>query len=120
MKQSLSSNPNPAFLGSPFAVQDVSPEVVREHQKELHLIDVREPDEFEGELGHIPGAHLLVLGDLPERIQEIPKDRMVIFVCRSGGRSARACAFALEKGYTQVFNMKGGMLLWNELGFATE
>ena len=51
---------------------------------------------------------------------EIPKDKTVVFVCRSGGRSARATAHALEHGYTNVYNLKGGMILWNELHLETE
>lgn len=101
-------------------VQDIDPKELWENRSEVAIIDVRRPDEFTGELGHVPGASHIVLDSLPARIDEIPRDRTVVFVCRSGGRSGRATAFALSSGLKDVFNMKGGMLLWNELGLQTE
>lgn len=101
-------------------VVDVDPRELLKRKNEVHLVDVRQPDEFQGELGHIPGAKLIVLDTLPEHMDEIPTDKPVVFVCRSGGRSARAAAFAQSQGRNTVFNMKGGMLLWNELHFPTE
>ncbi len=101
-------------------VRDISPEELLEKRGQVRIIDVRRNDEFIGELGHIPGATLLVLDTLPSHIAEVPKDETVVFVCRSGGRSARATAFALDSGYQHVYNMKGGMIRWNELGFETE
>ena len=108
--------PNSQFGG----VMDVSPQSVLEKMDSLHIIDVRRPDEFTGELGHIPGAKLFTLEILPQQIVELPKDKSIIFVCRSGGRSSQASAFALENGFQSVFNMKGGMILWNELNLKTE
>jgi hydroxyacylglutathione hydrolase len=97
-------------------VQDIEPADVWSHRKQLAIIDVRRPDEFTGELGHIENAELMVLDTLPQRFEEIPRDKTVVFVCRSGARSGHAAQFALEQGLTHVFNMRGGMLLWNELG----
>jgi hydroxyacylglutathione hydrolase len=101
-------------------VFDIDPRELAKKLKEVYIIDVRQPDEFTGELGHIPGAHLMVLDTVPARIFEIPKNQTVVFVCRSGGRSARATAFALEGGLKDVYNLKGGMLLWNDLHLPTE
>jgi rhodanese-related sulfurtransferase len=101
-------------------VNDIDPKEVLEKKSQLVIIDVRRPDEFVGELGHISGALHLVLDSLPQRIDEVPKDKTVVFVCLSGGRSARACAFAADQGLTHVFNMKGGMKAWNQLGFDVE
>ncbi len=78
------------------------------------IVDVREHDEWIGELGHIAEAKLLTLGSLPNELSQIPQDEVVVFVCRSGARSARATAFAKQSGYEHVFNMKGGMLEWNK------
>ncbi len=89
-------------------------------QKQIQLIDVRQPDEFNGDLGHIPGATLMVLDTLPDLVDKVDKDKTVVFVCRSGGRSARAAAYFLSLGYKNVFNLKGGMLLWSELHLETE
>lgn len=107
---------NPQFEG----VYDIDPSELHQKMKNVKLIDVRQPDEFTGELGHIPGAELIVLDTLPEHLDKIPQDQTVVFVCRSGGRSARAAAFAQQNGYPHVYNMRGGMLLWNELQFPTE
>jgi rhodanese-related sulfurtransferase len=101
-------------------VWDVEPQEVSEKADQVFLVDVRQPDEFVGDLGHIPGAKLIVLDTLMNHLGEIPKDQTVVFVCRSGGRSARAAAFALENGFQHVFNLKGGMILWNELHLDTQ
>lgn len=101
-------------------VTDVEPKELWEQKDHLILVDVRRPDEFTGELGHVPGAKHMVLDMLPQTIGELPKDKTVVFICRSGGRSGNATAFAREQGYTDVYNMKGGMLLWNELALPTE
>ena len=104
---------NPELSG----VQDVPPEEVHKHLDQLVLIDVRQPKEYTGELGHIKGSQLLTLDSLPQRIQELPKNKPIVFVCRSGGRSARASAFALEQGFSTIYNLFGGMLLWTEKNF---
>ena len=101
-------------------VEDVQPDEVFAKRDRLHLIDVRRPDEFSGELGHAPGATLLTLDTLPENMEKIPKDKTVVFICRSGGRSGNATAMAKDQGFANVYNMKGGMLLWNEMGLETE
>ena len=111
-----SNSANPNFPG----VIDLDPKEVLSTQGKATLIDVRRPDEYTGELGHIAGTTLLTLDQLPMKIGSIPKDKPVIFVCRSGGRSAQATVFAMENGFTDVYNMRGGMLLWNEYGLKTE
>lgn len=73
------------------------------------IVDVREPDEYAE--GHIPGSRLIPLGTLPERMGEIPSDREVVVVCRSGGRSTAACQHLQAAGY-QVKNLTGGMIGW--------
>ena len=105
-------------------VEDVDPKELWEQKailkEKLTLIDVRRPDEYTGELGHVPGATLLTLDFLPQQINELPKENPLVFICRSGARSARATAFAHEHGFTNVYNMLGGMLLWNQLGLEVE
>lgn len=107
---------NPDFEG----VFDISPEELSRHTDGVAMIDVREPAEYTGELGHIRGTQLIVLQTLPDHLDALPKDKPIVFVCRSGGRSARATAFAKSNGFEQVYNMKGGMLLWNSLGLPVE
>ena len=82
---------------------------------QVKIIDVRRPEEFYGELGHIPGAELHSLGPALTRFLE-NNDRSdeIIFVCRSGARSKTATAESLVLGYKFTSNMLGGLLLWNE------
>lgn len=96
-------------------VYDIDPKELSTKADEVVMIDVRQPEEYVGELGHIDGARLVVLDSLAERLQELPKDKTIVFICLAGGRSARASAFALQNGFISVYNMQGGMLSWNEL-----
>jgi adenylyltransferase/sulfurtransferase len=74
------------------------------------VIDVREPREFA--VGHLPGAVNIPLGALRARLGEIPAGIEPVFVCRSGGRSLRACSLALDGGLSSASNLEGGMLAW--------
>lgn len=75
----------------------------------LLVVDVREPNEYAG--GHIPGSRLIPLGSLAQRLAELPRDRSIVAVCRSGARSASATRQLKAAGY-EVVNMAGGMLAW--------
>jgi len=77
--------------------------------KRPFVLDVREPSELRE--GYISGAKLIPLGQLNARMKELPKDREIVVVCRSGSRSASAARKLIAAGYT-VANMKGGMLAW--------
>ncbi len=77
---------------------------------DFQLIDVREPYEFED--ANING-HLIPLGEIPNRYNEINKDKQVIVQCRSGARSANAIQFLEQNfGYTNLYNLEGGILAW--------
>lgn len=82
------------------------------------ILDVREPYEYEA--GHIPGVKLIPLGELPNRLAEVPKDRPVIVTCRTGNRSAQAVNFLRQQGYTNVHNMSGGFVAWERAGYPVE
>jgi len=79
------------------------------------VLDVREPEEFTGELGHIPGSVLVPLKELPERSSEFAdsKQRDIVVVCRAGVRSTTAAALLTGLGFDHVSNLKGGMLDWD-------
>jgi sulfur-carrier protein adenylyltransferase/sulfurtransferase len=79
----------------------------------VRLIDVREPDEWRGELWHLEGAQLVSLHLIPTFAQHAPKDVPTVLICRSGGRSAKAARLLHDLGFTKVMNMTGGMLAWN-------
>lgn len=96
-------------------VFDIAPAELHQCLSQVKLIDVRQPEEYNGELGHIPGSELIPLGTLPDRLATLPKDKTLVFICRSGNRSAHAAEFAKQNGFSNVYNMQGGMILWNNL-----
>lgn len=75
------------------------------------ILDVRQPEE-EAE-GRIPGALLIPLATLPNRLGELPIDREILVHCKAGGRSARAVAFLHQQGFAQAVNVSGGIDAWN-------
>ena len=79
---------------------------------EYRIIDVRQPEEFNGELGHLPGAELVPLSGLPNHLASWPLDDKLLVVCRSGGRAGVACDFLVSQGFADVTNLEGGMLSW--------
>jgi rhodanese-related sulfurtransferase len=81
--------------------------------EKIHLIDVREDEEVAQ--GIIPGAIHLPLGQVTQRLDEIPKEEEVIFICRSGYRSDQACQYLASIGYKGATNLIGGMLAWTNL-----
>lgn len=86
------------------------------------LVDVREEDEYRGELGHIAGAQLIPLKELPERIGELgdAKGRDIVAICRVGVRSATAAAIFTGLGFEHVWNLKGGMIEWKDARLPVE
>jgi adenylyltransferase/sulfurtransferase len=74
------------------------------------ILDVREPNEYQ--INRIAGSTLIPLGELPRRYQELPRDREIITQCKMGGRSAKAQDFLKSQGFTNVKNLKGGILEW--------
>jgi rhodanese-related sulfurtransferase len=74
------------------------------------LVDVREPAEVAA--GTIPGAMNIPLGELPVRLNELDRDRTVVLLCRSGGRSRQAARFLSAHGFADVVNLSGGMLAY--------
>lgn len=93
--------------------QDLSPDDFREmliNGWDGLLLDVRTPEEYEAR--NIEGSKLIPLQELPERLQEIPKDLPIVIHCKSGMRSANACVFLSQKGYTQLSNLAGGIEAW--------
>ena len=77
------------------------------------LVDVREPHEWE--INELPGSLKIPLGTLPQRFDEIPRDKDVVVYCRSGGRSDHAVQFLRQRGYEKAFNLTGGINHWAEV-----
>lgn len=82
------------------------------------FVDVREADEWAA--GHMPGAVHIPLGDLARRVRELPKDREIITVCRSGGRSLKAVDILNAANMPGAKSMAGGMLEWTKQGRPVE
>jgi rhodanese-related sulfurtransferase len=107
--------------GKPFA--DISAadavQFLQEHPETV-VIDVRTSSEYQA--GHIPGSKLIPVDEIENRMTEVPKDAQhVLVTCQGGGRSAAACQFLTEKGYTNLMNMYDGMGGWpgqKEIGVA--
>jgi sulfur dioxygenase len=107
------ADPTWAPLTYTFAgIWEIEPFWLEEHAAEVQILDVREPEEFEGSLGHLPGAKLIPLGELQKHLGELARDRPVVTVCRAGGRSAQAVVMLQQAGFGQVANLAGGMLRW--------
>ena len=92
-------------------------ELARLRESGVVLVDVRQPDEFER--FRVPGATLIPLADVPERVEEIPENERVYVICATGARSARAVDYLNRQGYDTV-NVAGGSKAWLEAGLPVE
>ena len=92
-------------------------ELARLREKGVVVVDVRQPDEYER--AHVPGARLIPLVDVPERIEEIPDTETVYVICGSGPRSEKAVEYLNRQGYDTV-NVVGGTKAWLEAGHPIE
>lgn len=120
--QVVSPSPGTAASAPPVAVQPLPAEVsvadaLALRESGAFILDVRQPEEWTA--GHIPAATLIPLGDLSARLAEVPKDRQVVVVCRSGNRSAQGRDVLLGAGYPSVTSMAGGMNDWAAAGYPT-
>ena len=87
-------------------------------QDKVVILDVREDHEYNA--GHIPGADWIPLSQIPDRLDEVPRDLTVITVCRSGNRSSQVTNFLRQQGFKNVHNMEGGMIAWDQAGYEIE
>lgn len=100
-------------------MEEITPqEGQRRVQAGALLVDVRESGEYEEVRAE--GARLLPLGELETRLGELPRDRELVMICRSGARSARAAEYLLSQGYERVVNLAGGTLAWVDAGLPHE
>jgi rhodanese-related sulfurtransferase len=82
------------------------------------ILDVRTPEEWNEY--HVPGSTLIPLDQLSSRVAEVPKDKEVVVVCRSGNRSATGRDVLLKAGYPQVTSLAGGLTTWRSAGKPVE
>lgn len=98
--------------------QDIIPSQLDTLGPEVRRIDVREPDEYAGPLGHLPGAELVPLGSLEAAADAWPREQPLLLICRSGARSARAAQALAQRGFNHLYNLAGGMLAVRETSAA--
>jgi glyoxylase-like metal-dependent hydrolase (beta-lactamase superfamily II)/rhodanese-related sulfurtransferase len=101
-------------------IWEVQPDWLEEHLREVQIVDVREPDEFNGPLGHVEGAKLIPLGTLADQMKTLTQGTPIVTVCRSGARSAQATLILAKGGFGKVANLSGGMLRWRAQRFPVE
>jgi len=101
-------------------IWEIQPHVLEEVRKQVQLVDVRDPEEYTGPLGHIEGATLIPLGALKVRAAELDPSIPVVTVCRAGARSAQAVVILQKNGFANVANLAGGMLRWRAEGNPVE
>lgn len=97
---------------------DVETVAAIQDEANVLVLDVRE--QYEYDESHIPGVTLIPMGEIPNRLSEIPTDQQVIVTCRSGNRSNQVTEFLRQQGYTNVHNMEGGILAWTAAGLPVE
>jgi rhodanese-related sulfurtransferase len=94
---------------------EITPAQAKEQRSQgAFILDVREPSEW-AQI-HIPGAVLIPLGELPNRLNEVPRDKDVIVVCRTGHRSAQGRDILRNAGFKRVTSMAGGVTAWQAQG----
>jgi rhodanese-related sulfurtransferase len=88
------------------------------YQQGVFFLDVRTQDEWDQM--HIAKSTLIPLDELPNRLNEVPKDQDVVVICRSGVRSKEGVTVLRNAGYTRVVCMTGGLLAWKAAGYPLE
>lgn len=97
------------------SVQNISVAELKRKLNDFTIIDVRREDEFHGELGHIEGAVLATRGpELTKYLESLARDQKIVFICQGGHRSELAALEGENLGFTNVYNLKGGMIAWSE------
>lgn len=86
-------------------------------QENVFFLDVRQPEEWNEY--HAPNSTLIPLGELASRVSELPKDKTIVVVCRSGNRSQEGRDILLRAGFTNVTSMAGGLKTWKSKGYPT-
>jgi sulfur dioxygenase len=100
-------------------ILEISPQWVAAHHHDVHIIDVRTQYETDEESTRIAGAQMIPINELRERLSEVPKDKPVMTICRSGKRSVLAFGILREAGWQHVASITGGLLRWQAEGLTT-
>lgn len=110
------------LFSNPDLVQTLSPEEVdawlNDSAKDIFLLDVRTEAEYDS--AHIDGSTLIPVQSLADKITEIPQDKPIVVICRSGNRSRMASNLLARKGFADIYNMRGGLLAWTREGLPVD
>ncbi|MCX5742767.1 MAG: MBL fold metallo-hydrolase [Proteobacteria bacterium] len=98
---------------SPAGIPEITTTWLEAHLGDVTVVDVREPDELHGALRMLDEAAAIPLAQIPGPLADIPRDRPLVIVCRSGGRSGKAALQLVALGFTRVASMRGGMTAWH-------
>lgn len=110
---------SPAGTTQNLEVQEISIHQANQlYQEKVAFLDVRTPQEWNE--AHVPGATLLPMEDLANRVNELPQGLELVVYCRSGNRSAQAVRVLLEAGFTDVYSMDGGLSDWIAAGYEVD
>lgn len=101
-------------------VPELAADWLAENVPSVLVLDVREPDEFRGELGHVASSQLIPLQTLEAHAATLSRDRPIVTICRSGGRSGKAALALHAFGFGQVGSLRGGLIEWNARGLPVE
>jgi hydroxyacylglutathione hydrolase len=85
---------------------------------EWYVLDVRSKEEYEA--GHIPGSHNIYVGKIPDHLDEVPENKKIAVICKSGTRSGFGCSILKRHGYKDIYNVLGGMTGWKIKGYKTD
>lgn len=104
-------------MSNPNDIPEITPtdlKAAMDQGRTPHLVDVRE--HFERNISDLPevGQQRIPMKQVPEQMAGIPRDREVVVYCRSGGRSGQVVQYLRAQGWTDVVNLKGGVLAWRE------
>lgn len=101
-------------------VLEISPQWVAAHREDVHILDVRTMYETDEEKARITNALMIPIDELRNRLEEVPKDKPIMTICRSGKRSVLASDILHEAGWQQVANIQGGLLRWYAEGLPVD
>lgn len=107
-------------IETPGGYRDVRPSDLHAVPGSVRIVDVREPAEFTGELGHLPRAELVPLSTLPVQAARWAREQEILVVCRSGGRSSKGAQQLRQLGFARVMNLAGGMMAYAGSGLPVE
>lgn len=103
----------PRAVATPYGFAEIQPADLATATGPFRLVDVREPHEFTGELGHLPNAELVPLNGVLQAAAGWAREAPLVLVCKSGGRSGKAAGALAQMGFKQLVNLSGGMLAVN-------